>query len=125
MDERNTQDRARKWFLWGIALGWIPSLPLIIGFLNAFRGISEQKATGLGAVAGGLAETYLTFGMIVTVVSEMAAIVLLIRSFSRGHLGRGTVAVLSIGWSLLMLLLFGLFVWMFFVHLPHAAAPPR
>jgi ACR3 family arsenite efflux pump ArsB len=125
MDERNAEDPSRKWFLWGIALAWIPSFPLIVGFLNTFRGISEQKATGLGAVAGGLAETYLTFGIIVTLVSELAAIVLLIRSFSRGHLRRGSVAVLSICWSILMLLLFALFVWMFLVYLPHVTATPR
>jgi biopolymer transport protein ExbB len=28
----------------------------VVGILNAFKGISEQKATGLGAVAGGIAE---------------------------------------------------------------------
>ena len=28
----------------------------VMGILNAFKGISEQKATGLGAVAGGIAE---------------------------------------------------------------------
>lgn len=28
----------------------------VVGILNAFKGISEQKATGLGAVAGGISE---------------------------------------------------------------------
>ncbi len=32
----------------------------VVGILNAFRGISEQKATGLGAVAGGIAEALVT-----------------------------------------------------------------
>jgi biopolymer transport protein ExbB/biopolymer transport protein TolQ len=32
----------------------------VLGILNAFRGISEQKATGLGAVAGGIAEALVT-----------------------------------------------------------------
>ena len=106
-----------------ISLDSIPSVDRRV--LKHVSGISEQKATGLGAVAGGLAETYLTFGIIVTLVSELAAIVLLIRSFSRGHLRRSSVAVLSICWSILMLLLFALFVWMFLVYLPRATATPR
>src|SRR5579859_6032795 len=32
----------------------------VIGILNAFKKISEQKATGLGAVAGGIAEALVT-----------------------------------------------------------------
>jgi len=31
-----------------------------MGILNAFKGISEQKATGLGAVAGGISEALVT-----------------------------------------------------------------
>src|SRR5258706_10729697 len=39
----------------------------VIGILNAFRKISEQKATGLGAVAGGISEALVTtaFGLLV------------------------------------------------------------
>jgi biopolymer transport protein ExbB/biopolymer transport protein TolQ len=32
----------------------------VVGILNAFRGISESKATGLGAVAGGISEALVT-----------------------------------------------------------------
>jgi biopolymer transport protein ExbB len=32
----------------------------VMGILNAFKGISEQKATGLAAVAGGIAEALVT-----------------------------------------------------------------
>ena len=35
----------------------------VVGILNAFKGISEQKATGLGAVAGGIAEALVTTAM--------------------------------------------------------------
>lgn len=38
-------------FIWGLVLAWAPAIPLIVGMSNAFRGLSEQKATGLGAVA--------------------------------------------------------------------------
>jgi hypothetical protein len=36
-------------------------------------------------VAGGLTETFLLFGLLVTVVFEVAAIILLVRAFERGH----------------------------------------
>ncbi|HYE23980.1 MAG TPA: MotA/TolQ/ExbB proton channel family protein [Clostridia bacterium] len=32
----------------------------VVGILNAFKGIAEQKATGLGAVAGGISEALVT-----------------------------------------------------------------
>jgi biopolymer transport protein ExbB len=32
----------------------------VVGILNAFRGIQESKATGLGAVAGGISEALVT-----------------------------------------------------------------
>jgi hypothetical protein len=118
-------DRKRKWFLWGMVLAWTPSVPLIIGVLHSFRGISEQKATGLGAVAGGLAEVYVTFGIILTFILLVGAIVLLGRSFSGGHRMRALVSMLSICWSALMLFIFGLLMWLFLVQLPHRASGTR
>ena len=45
----------------------------VMGILNAFRGISEQKATGLGAVAGGIAEALVTtaIGLLVAIPAVM------------------------------------------------------
>ena len=48
----------------------------VVGILNAFRGISEQKATGLGAVAGGVAEAAVTgicFTLIILIVWAVRA----------------------------------------------------
>ena len=56
MDDILTHERKRKWFVWGTVVTCTLSIPLIIGMSNAFRGISTEKATGLAAVAGGLAE---------------------------------------------------------------------
>ena len=41
----------------------------VVGIINAFKGISAQKATGLSAVAGGIAEALITtaFGLLVAV----------------------------------------------------------
>jgi hypothetical protein len=118
-------DSKRKRFIWGMILAWIPCLPFIIGVLSSFRGISEQKATGLGAVTAGLSEVYLTFGLILTFISLVAAIVLLSRSFSGGNGMRTLFSVLSMCWSVFMLFVFGSSVWLFLIWLPHKATPPQ
>ena len=110
----------KKRFLWGVLLAWTPWLPTIIGLGYAFRGIAREKATGLAAVAGGLTETFLLFGLLATVVFEVAAIILLLRAFEPGHWLRSLFLVFSLCPSGLMLLLFGVFLWLswFQVHDP-------
>jgi hypothetical protein len=125
MDDGSSLDRKRKWFLLGTVLTWTVSIPLIVGMFNSFRGISEQKATGFGGVAGGLAGAYMTFGLILAFVLPVVAIVLLVRSFSGRHRVRALVSVLYICWSTLALALAGLFVWLSFIYLPHAAGGLR
>jgi hypothetical protein len=115
----------RRWFLWGVVLTWIVCIPAIVGAFNAFRGISDQKATGLGAVAGGLAEIYVMFGLLLALVMPVGAIVLLARSVSRGHRIRTMLSLLHICGSAFTLILAGLAVWMLFIYLPHAPAGPR
>jgi hypothetical protein len=88
MDNGSSYDRKTKgWFLWGTVLTWALSIPFIlgIGISHPFRGISEQKATGMGTVAGDLAEGYITFGLLLALLVPVVAIVLLIRSFTSGH----------------------------------------
>src|SRR5690348_7994185 len=45
----------------------------VVGILNAFRGIAEQHATGLGAVAGGISEALVTtaIGLFVAIPAVM------------------------------------------------------
>ena len=111
----------KKRFLWGVALAWAPWIPTVMGIGSAFRGISEQKATGLGAVAGGVAEMFALWGIFATLISQVAAIVLLFRAFSPGHWARSLFSVLSICLSGLMLLLVGLFLWLFWFQIHHAS----
>ena len=126
MDEDRSQERKRIWFIWGMVLAWAPCVALIFGMiLHYSQGISEPKATGLGAVAAGIAETYVTVGLVLTFIIPVAAIVLLGRSFSRGHGMRTLFSVLSICWSALFLFLYGLATWMFFVYLPRHGGGPR
>jgi hypothetical protein len=107
-------------FLWGVLLAWTPWLPTIIGLGNALRGISAEKATGLGAVAGALAETFILVGLLATVAFEVAAIILLLRAFERGHWLRSLFAAFSICLGGLMLLLLSLFLWLSWFQMHHA-----
>jgi hypothetical protein len=98
-------------FLCGVVLAWAPWIPTLIGIAYAFWSISGQKATGLGAVAGGLAEIFVLYGVAAILVGQIAAIVLLSRAFSPGHWARSLLSVVSICFSGLMLLLVGIFLW--------------
>ena len=100
-------------FIKGVLLAWIPFLLFLVpAVANAFRGISSQKATGLGAVAGGLAEGFVVFGFAAVLISEVAAIVLLVRTLSTEHLGQSVLSVVSIFCSGLMLAILATFIWL-------------
>jgi hypothetical protein len=115
MGTQADDDVTRKRFLWGTVLAWIP-IPVFI-FPMIANAISARKATGLGAVAGGLSEAFLTFGLAVTLVSEVAAIVFLLRAFSKGHPIRGFFTIFFICCSSLVLFFLG---WLFLVRLHHS-----
>jgi len=118
----HSQDLRKQWFRWGIALAWLPSIPFIMWLLYTFRGVFSQKATGLGAIAGGLCAVYMPFVILATLGIEIAAIVLLIRSFSKSQMGRILVSVFSIGWSMLVIASFSLLIWGVYVYLPRRQA---
>ena len=115
MDTNLGQDTKKKW-LWGMTFAWIPFIPTIIGIFNSFKGIAENKATGLAAVAGGLAEGYAALGLMLTLMMPVAAIVLLGKSLSRLHPMRPVLSWLSICGSVLVLVLSGLSIWVLFIH---------
>jgi len=114
------EELKKKRFLWGVLLAWAPWIPTLIGIGYAFRGISEQKATGLGAVAGGLTELFVVCGIGAILVGQVAAIVLLFRTFSPGHWVRSSFSMLSICASGLMLFLVGLFFWLSWFQTHHS-----
>jgi hypothetical protein len=109
----------QKRFLWGIALAWAPWVPTMVGLASAFRGISNTKATGLAAVAGGFTETYVLVGLAATLICEVSAMALLFRAFSRGHGVRSAFSLLSICMSGLMILVFCLSLWLFWFESHH------
>jgi hypothetical protein len=125
MDDILTHERKRRWFLWGTVVSCTLFIPLIIGMSNAFRGISTEKQTSLTAVAGGLAEGYVIYGVILAFAMPITAIFLLSRSFARGHGVRSLFSLVCICWNALMLALAGLFLWLYLVYIPRAGAHPR
>jgi hypothetical protein len=86
----------RNRFMQGMLLAWAPLAFFFFGLINAFRGIGQSKATGLGAVAGGFAQYYLIFGMVSAVAFQLIAIVLLSRSLSHEKRARKALALLTI-----------------------------
>jgi hypothetical protein len=90
---------------WGILLAWVPLAMVVVpGVFYSFHGITEQKATGLGAVAGGIAEMILTWGVLSFIGVEVASLVFTVRAL-RGGVGRAGVlpAVASVMGALLAL----------------------
>jgi hypothetical protein len=117
-------DRKRKRFLLGTVLTWTLTVPLIVGMFSAFRGLFG-RTLGLGAIRGGLAECYVTVGLILAFVLPVGAIVLLVRSFSGAHPMRAIFSLLYICWSALTLGFAGLFVWLTFIYMPHTSGGPK
>ena len=111
-------DRRKAWFFWGMVLVVTSSIPLLVMFFNAFRGMAREKATGLAAVAGGLTEAYVTFGFILSLVLPVASIILLVRSLSGANRARKLFSLLLIAWGAFILLLWGLGGWFFMVQMP-------
>lgn len=112
-------ESARKRFLWGAVLTWTPWVPTLIGLSFVFRGMADSKATGLAVVAGGLAEGFVLWGVGAMIIGQVIAIVLLIRAFSPAHVMRSLFSVISIGLSVLMLALVGLFLWAYWYPIHH------
>jgi len=105
-------DPQKKRFVWGLGLAWVPVLLVVgPGLVMSFRGVSQEKATGLGAVAGGTAEALVSFGFVAFVVCQVAAIVLLARGIRREAWGGSMAAVVTIVCSVGMLSLMTLAMW--------------
>jgi hypothetical protein len=122
MENIVSHESKKKWFVWGTVVTCVMSIPLVIGMAQSFRGIFAEHATGLAAVAGGLAEAYVTFAAVLAFALPITAIFLLSRSFVRGHVARSLFSLLCICWNALILALSGLFLWFYLVYLPRAGA---
>jgi hypothetical protein len=74
----------------------------------------EQRATGLAAVAGGLAEMFAVCGIGAILIGQQQRFFLLRRAFSPGDWMQDLLSVQSICLSVLMLLFVGPFPWLWF-----------
>lgn len=96
-------------------LAWIPIVvfmtPVVIGIVHALMEMATQKATGLGVAVGGFNQAFVLFGFLSMLAFQVAAIVLLARSFAGGNAVRSVTAALSIVCSGLMIVLVGLSMW--------------
>jgi hypothetical protein len=110
----------KKWFLWGVVLAWAPWLPILVGLAHTLLSISKQKATGIGAVAGGLTEIFVVWGIGAILIGQVIAIALLFRTFAPGHILRSLFSIFSICLSAMMLVLVGLFLWLSWFQAHHS-----
>lgn len=111
--ETLTDSASKSRWIKGAALAWAPVILFMVPmFASVLRGMSTQKATGLGAVAGGISEGLVTFGLVSLVATQLVAIVLLVRSFHKGHTLRNLFSVVTIFGSVMLLALVFLSMWM-------------
>ena len=105
-------DISQRRFRWALVLAWAPWIPIVFSLGRLFVGINNSKATGLAAVAGGMVEMLVLWGMVALVVGQVLAIVWLIRSFSKNEVFRNLISFVSICASALTLALLGGFFWL-------------
>ena len=82
---------SNKHFLWGLLLAWAPWVPTTIGLGYFFIGLNHSKATGLAVLVGGMVELLVWWGIATMIISQIAAIVWLFRSFSNAHILRNSL----------------------------------
>jgi hypothetical protein len=112
-------DINRQTFVWGVVLAWGPIAFFMLGMVREFMALSAQKTSGLGAVAGGLSEALVTYGLLIGFASPILAIVLLIRAISQSRSASRTfVAVISVCGAGMVLLVSVAALWSW-VRVPH------
>jgi hypothetical protein len=114
-------DVKKKRFLYGALLVWAPLVPVIIGLAPAFRGIGNEKATGLSVIAAGFAEAFVLIGLLSTIAFEVGAITLLVRGFEQGHWKRALFSSISIFVGTIMLLFVALSVFLMWLRAHYSA----
>lgn len=112
-------DAEKKRLLCGLALTWVP-VAFVWGmwFAPTLRDLSQEKATGLAAIAAELGEALALFGLVTFVACQVAGITLLAREIRGGGWGRAALCLVSLGSSLVVLTLVLLSFWWVW-HLGH------
>ena len=103
---------SRRRFFLGVLLAWAP---LLFFVWIAFRDVSSQKTSGLGAIVGGISYALSAFGLLAGLAVQIVAIYLLVRS-CREDLRpvRIVAAAISVCWAVVIVLGYGLLLSRFF-----------
>jgi hypothetical protein len=104
-------DVSQRRFRWALVLAWAPWVPVLFGLGRIFIGIDNAKATGLAAVAGGMAEMLVWWGLAALMIGQVVAVIWLLRSFSKIDMSRNVLSFFSICACGLTLLWLGGFLW--------------
>lgn len=107
MHQEQQPNDIRNWFIFGLFLCWLPVIPVMLGLLGSVH--TRTDLTSLHDVAGSVIIAFRVYGLAVTALSQVAAIVFLFRLFPFGH---RVVSTISICWSGLVLALSGVCIWM-------------
>jgi hypothetical protein len=100
-----TDNRVRRQFLSGLVLSWSFPIVLLATLVPLFL---RERTTGIGAVAGGLWESLVNFGLLAAIAFQVGAIILLFRVFRDGKSPlRGFLSVTSICCASIVLMLCG------------------
>lgn len=102
----------QKRFRWALVVAWAPWIPMLFGLGRLFIGIGNSKATGLAAVAGGMVDMLVLWGLVTLIIAQVVAIIWLLRSFSKNDVFRNLISSVSIGASGFTLLLLVGFFWL-------------
>lgn len=109
MNEQQNSDEAKKRLVWGLVLAWSTAVPVAVGLISNFHGRSGPIPTGVHEIAGSVVIAFIVFGVAVILLSQIAAIVFLLRSFPVGY---RVFSMLSICWSGLVIFLSAYCVWL-------------
>lgn len=107
MQQQANRGDAKKWLILGLVLSLTTVIPVAVGLLGTLH--SRNSIAGVRDVGGNVIISFTVFGLTVAALSQVAAIVLLLKSFPFGY---RILSALSICWSGLILVLSGVCIWM-------------
>ena len=100
MSELQDTGEVRKWLIWGLLLSWTTVVPVVVGIVENL----PNGFTGVRDMTGSVVISFTVFGLAVTFLSQVVAIVFMVKSFPFGY---RALSMLSICWSAVMLFLSG------------------
>ncbi len=103
-------DRRKKQFVGGMVFAWVAFAHMMLGLSHAFSIVFQERAAHPEAPLG-YVPMHFTIALSITAGVEVLGIVLLLRSADRLHPTRFWVAVVSALLNILMVAVFGAFMW--------------